>query len=707
MANLRTNNLSGEGGRNAIDGSVFFDGSSKLSVPNSADVRLGSDDFTIEAWIKLGSPAGDWDAILGMWDASNTRRTYTLQRKNSDGHLYLFVSTDGGSSNWAFANGGNLTTGDWHHVAGVRDGNTLRVYINGVEVDNSSYSGTVYNNTTDALFIGDVAATDSNNFNGYISNARICKGHCLYPNGTTFTPPTQKLTSHYIADDNKTVLLCCQDSDNPLQEATGKTVTAYGGLVEGDDTELITNSGFTSDISGWTASGVQWSHSSGALMHFGNGNTQRNIFQDVTTVIGRRYVFRVEASSAEANTAYWQVIGNADLAGNNFIADNNNAAPLEYVFHFTADSTTTKIRFYSYDSSNSSNVRSYWYKASLKLAPQGEAPKVLPPFGVDAGNTFGGAISMNSPSWMYFPTGRTEERGRGRGIFAGGARSPYLDIQVLDIASGGTAQDFGDLTNTAQLPGSASSTTRMLIASGYIAPGSSNVIEFITIANIASSTDFGDLTEARRRPQGLSNSTRGAFVGGQTPTAVNTIDYVTIASTGDATDFGDTNASSAAHGAAVASSTRGVYTIGGVPAYTNTIEFITIATTGNGQDFGDLTVDANRGYQDRGSICDTTRGIFSGGFTGSNVLSNTIEFITMATTGNSTNFGDLPVARRGGFGTSNSRLAIFAGGYTPGSFKNTIDQVTIQTTGNATDFGDLVFAIQESSGSSDSHGGLS
>ena len=60
---------------------------------------------------------------------------------------------------------------------------------------------------------------------------------------------------------------------------------------------------------------------------------------------------------------------------------------------------------------------------------------------------------------------------------------------------------------------------------------------------------------------------------------------------------------------------------------------------------------------------------FTGGFTGSNVLSNTIEFITMATTGNSTNFGDLPVARRGGFGTSNSRLAIFAGGYTPGSFK--------------------------------------
>ena len=42
------------------------------------------------------------------------------------------------------------------------------------------------------------------------------------------------------------------------------------------------------------------------------------------------------------------------------------------------------------------------------------------------------------------------------------------DIQVIDIAAGGIAQNFGDLTNTAQLNGSASSTTRMLVASGYI-----------------------------------------------------------------------------------------------------------------------------------------------------------------------------------------------------------------------------------------------
>ena len=77
---------------------MFFDGTGdKLSVPNSADVRLGSNDFTVEAWVKFGDVSGYWDAIIGMWDSSNSRRTFNLQRYKSggadnDGYLYIFLS---------------------------------------------------------------------------------------------------------------------------------------------------------------------------------------------------------------------------------------------------------------------------------------------------------------------------------------------------------------------------------------------------------------------------------------------------------------------------------------------------------------------------------------------------------------------------------------------------------------------------------------
>ena len=329
--------------------------------------------------------------------------------------------------------------------------------------------------------------------------------------------------------------------------------------------------------------------------------------------------------------------------------------------------------------------------------------------GTQFGSTFDGVTTFDSQAYMVPPGGNTRERNRGRAIFAGGVASPYKEIQVVDISSGGIAQDFGETTTAAPNNGSASSSTRMLVTSGGT-PAPINTIEFITIADIASSTDFGDLTEPRRRTQSLSNSTRAVHVGGTSASPAslyrNEIDFNTIATAGNSTDFGDTLAAHVATGGSVASSTRGVYSVGYLNgSYVNTLEFITIATTGNGQDFGDLN-GGTIGYHHRGSTCDSTRGLFSGGYNPLAQVQNKIDFITIASTGNATDFGDLSVARRSGAGTANSIHSIFAGGYLPG-VSNTIDRVVIQTTGNAKDFGDFVVKTHENSGSSDSHGGLS
>ena len=235
----------------------------------------------------------------------------------------------------------------------------------------------------------------------------------------------------------------------------------------------------------------------------------------------------------------------------------------------------------------------------------------------DVGTVFDGVTNFDSQAFMVPPSGKITQRNRGRAIFAGGVASPYKYIQVIDISSGGIAQDFGALISAAPNSGSASSSTRMLVTIGGT-PAVSNIIEFITIANIASSTDFGDLTEPRRRTQSLSNSTRAVHVGGTSASPAslyrNEIDFNTIATAGNSTDFGDTLAAHVATGGSVASSTRGVYSVGYLNgSYVNILEFITIATTGNGQDFGDLN-GGTIGYHFRGSTCDSTRGLFSGGY---------------------------------------------------------------------------------------------
>ena len=68
------------------------------------------------------------------------------------------------------------------------------------------------------------------------------------------------------------------------------------------------------------------------------------------------------------------------------------------------------------------------------------------------------------------------------------------------------------------------------------------------------------------------------------------------------------------------------------------MEYITIATTGNSTDFGDRTVAKNM----PACVCDDTRIVIGGG---QNV--NTIDYITTATTGNATDFGDLTDPRYG------------------------------------------------------------
>ena len=335
-------------------------------------------------------------------------------------------------------------------------------------------------------------------------------------------------------------------------------------------------------------------------------------------------------------------------------------------------------------------------------------PKVIPPYGVDAGNTFGGPIQQSSQGYMCFPTGRTEERGRGRGVYGGGGISSPTNpanISYINVQSQGNTTTFGSLTseNRAWTHGFGSSTRAIWSGGGNTGGGTlTNTIDFVTIATTSNSTDFGDATVATTWRGSFSNDTRGISGGGYlSPANINTIDFVTISNLGNATDFGDLTQVRRGAGA-MASSTRGVFAGGFTPSVTNIMDFVTIATTANATDFGDL-VQASR--HDSGGCSNGVRGIIGGGNTGSSNHTNVIQFITIASEGNATDFGDLNNAVEACGTLDNSIRAVFSGSYTPSL--NTMDFITIASTGNASDFGDNTEANYAMGGTSDSHGGLS
>ena len=184
-----------------------------------------------------------------------------------------------------------------------------------------------------------------------------------------------------------------------------------------------------------------------------------------------------------------------------------------------------------------------------------------------------------------------------------------------------------------------------------------NIIDFVLISTPGNATDFGDLTVARYALAATSNGTddRGIFGGGHNGSAqVNTIDYVTISSLSNANDFGDlTEAKNLLAATSNGTDNRGIFgggIISGVPGI-NTIDYVTISTPGNATDFGDLTV----ARYDLAATSNGTddRGIFGGGYDGSDQI-NVIDYVTISTPGNATDFGDLSVTRDSLAATSNA-----------------------------------------------------
>ena len=191
---------------------------------------------------------------------------------------------------------------------------------------------------------------------------------------------------------------------------------------------------------------------------------------------------------------------------------------------------------------------------------------------------------------------------------------------------------------------------------------------------------------------------RGLTGGGYVSERREEIDYFTISTLGNALDFGDLS-EYRYWTSSCSSSTRGIWGGGGVspvsPNRTDRIDYVTIASTGDAIDFGNL--DASR--YGLGSCSNQTRGLFCGGYQEPGSQISNIDYITIASQGvNAQDFGDLTVARYYMTATASSTRGVFLSGRTgtgPYTHYNTIDYVTISSQGRAQDFGNLTAGKSE------------
>lgn len=173
--------------------SGLFDGTGDyLSIPDSADWSLGTDDFTIDMWVRLNANTARYfilsqgnDVDNQMWLGLNMTET------TSQGGLFFLVKSSGADvirikqdSNTGWDNG------TWYHIAVTRNGSTYRIFRDGTQLATVENTDSLADFTS-AMNIGrnQFGETGWVDFNGWLDEIRFSKDMARWT--ANFTPPTE------------------------------------------------------------------------------------------------------------------------------------------------------------------------------------------------------------------------------------------------------------------------------------------------------------------------------------------------------------------------------------------------------------------------------------------------------------------------------------------------------------------------------------
>ncbi len=203
-----------------VGGSLFFSGTSaaNLSIPNDTDFQNGTGDFTIE-WFQYSTNVGNsFPRIFSIGSYSTQSIAVSQEGSDSSRTFYAWIS----SAN-SIETGQNYSN-TWIHFALCRSGTSFRVFKNGTQIGSTLSNSTNFNNTTQALRIGnETSASTGAAFKGYITNFRWTKGSALYT--SNFTRPSAPLS----ASANTSLLLLATDSGSATTDSSGKGKTVTNG----------------------------------------------------------------------------------------------------------------------------------------------------------------------------------------------------------------------------------------------------------------------------------------------------------------------------------------------------------------------------------------------------------------------------------------------------------------------------------------------
>jgi hypothetical protein len=170
--------------------SVLVPAASGISIPDGANVELGSGDFTIEVWVR--TPTGTTQVILDKMDDGATSRCIEILFAAAAG-INFYASSDG--SSFDIANGQTLRASfavdTWYALAVTRSGSTWAGYADGTRGFSFTSAATLFDSTA-AWSVGSRATGGLGLQSGWVGAARVTKGVARYT-GASYVVPSLPL----------------------------------------------------------------------------------------------------------------------------------------------------------------------------------------------------------------------------------------------------------------------------------------------------------------------------------------------------------------------------------------------------------------------------------------------------------------------------------------------------------------------------------
>lgn len=189
-------------------GALLCDGTGDyLSTPDHADFVLGTSDFTVDAWFKCTMAAGAGGRFI-MYQTDFVAANYSFLVYLNGSSKIAGIVSDGSATTQVVGTtsfSDVLNTG-WHHVAFVRTGNTLRLFIDGVqEGGDVTFTGTIPNSTSELRISGSSTVA----WGGWLAEPRLSVGVARWT--TNFTPQRSQYSGTVAAARDPKVLIQWSD----------------------------------------------------------------------------------------------------------------------------------------------------------------------------------------------------------------------------------------------------------------------------------------------------------------------------------------------------------------------------------------------------------------------------------------------------------------------------------------------------------------